>query len=705
MLVSILTSIPTHITHCTQHKHARTSHHTTHTNTHHTQIMSFSPPPSPRWDTEPDDEEAVKRSLLSLRADESQSAGLILHCATLRGKYPTHYSCPAEPPSDTNFDPMTPTVIEEADLDKVRALFTFQSGTCTSAENKTFEDLPTYADFVDDLTFVMDTANDGPARTFAYRRLKVLESKFTLHYQTWRCEERAQLNGNGTDFFQICKVDTHVHLAGAVPSRVLLKFIKDKLENESTRIVLKNETGEHTLKEVLDQLQSDPTKLNVDQMETTAEAGTFQRFDVFNRRFSPFNNPDIRTIFLKSDNYINGDYYRQLAAILVENLEAGDSHTCKEYRISIYGRDRREWDRLADWLHDQSLNSPHVRWLIQVPRLYHLYKKKGQVDNFGQIMENIFGPLLEVTLKPSSHPKLHRVLPYIVGFDSVDNESLRDLRPHRDSPLPDKWNGPEDPTYAYYLFYMWKNIHIVNTLRSARGLTTFSLRPHSGEAGHDDHLGTTFLLADSINHGLGLKKAIVLQYLYYLEQIGLAMSPLSNNALFEKYFRNPLPKFFRRGLNVSLSTDDPLQFHFTLEPLLEEYSQAAQTWHLGMVDLCEIARNSVRQSSFDLKFKHKWLGSKYDEQDPLNPKNNNVQASNVPRRRLKIRHQTLNEEKAYLHKIAPPKEDLQLPIPKSPSATEKEAQKDADKEAGYEAVQRQLSNVLVNVLDEGDDWV
>ena len=41
------------------------------------------------------------------------------------------------------------------------------------------------------------------------------------------------------------------------------------------------------------------------------------------------------------------------------------------------------------------------------------------------------------------------------------------------------------------------------------------------------------------------------------------MSPLSNNALFLTYERNPLPDFFMTGLNVSLSTDDPLQFHFT----------------------------------------------------------------------------------------------------------------------------------------------
>jgi hypothetical protein len=55
----------------------------------------------------------------------------------------------------------------------------------------------------------------------------------------------------------------------------------------------------------------------------------------------------------------------------------------------------------------------------------------------------------------------------------------------------------------------------------------------------------------------------VLQYLYYLAQIGIAMSPLSNNSLFLNYHRNPLPEYLARGLSISLSTDDPLQFHFT----------------------------------------------------------------------------------------------------------------------------------------------
>lgn len=103
---------------------------------------------------------------------------------------------------------------------------------------------------------------------------------------------------------------------------------------------------------------------------------------------------------------------------------------------------------------------------------------------------------------------------------------------------------------------------------------TFAFRPHSGEAGEFNHLASAFLLSTSINHGIILRKTPVLQYLYYLKQIGLAMSPLSNNALFLNYSRNPFPEFFARGLNVALSSDDPLQFHYSREPLIEEYSIA-----------------------------------------------------------------------------------------------------------------------------------
>lgn len=133
-------------------------------------------------------------------------------------------------------------------------------------------------------------------------------------------------------------------------------------------------------------------------------------------------------------------------------------------------------------------------------------------------------------------------------------------------------------------------------LRAERGLTQLSFRPHAGEAGNFEHLAATFLTAEHINHGINLKRSPPLQYLYYLTQIGLAMSPLSNNRLFLEYTKNPIADFFAKGLNVSLSTDDPLMLHYTREPLVEEFAVAVQVFKFTSADMAELARNSVLQS-------------------------------------------------------------------------------------------------------------
>lgn len=173
-----------------------------------------------------------------------------------------------------------------------------------------------------------------------------------------------------------------------------------------------------------------------------------------------------------------------------------------------------------------------------------------------------------------------------------------------------------------------------------------AFRPHSGEAGDIDHLVTAFLLADGISHGINLKRVPVLQYLFYLAQIPIAVSPLSNNSLFVDYSKNPFPVFFARGLNVSLSTDDPLQFHYTREPIIEEYSMAAQVWKFTGSDTCEIARNSVLHSGFPHHLKQDWIGSSYFLPG-IN--GNDMYLTNVPFIRILYRYETLLNEMELLY--------------------------------------------------------
>jgi len=197
---------------------------------------------------------------------------------------------------------------------------------------------------------------------------------------------------------------------------------------------------------------------------------------------------------------------------------------------------------------------------------------------------------------------------HIAGFDTVGDEShpLDELYAHSVVP-PSAWTVAETPNYSYYTYYFWANIQSLNQLRRAKGLNTFSLRPHAGEAGPVHHLATTFLLADSINHGNRLTCNKPLMYLYYLTQIGMAVSPLSNNALYLPIGENPFETYHAIGLNATLSTDDPLQFHSTKEPLMEEYMIASKVFKLSNPDLAEVAARSVRQSGFSHERKKEWL--------------------------------------------------------------------------------------------------
>ncbi|XP_065932134.1 AMP deaminase 2 isoform X6 [Magallana gigas] len=561
------------------------------------------------------------------------------------GKGSTVSDHPFHPPKKEDpFDIEVPMGVE-CSLKMVQGLMYVYENE-EAVKNNTPLELP----YVQPKTFLADQnimyalISDGPLKSFCYRRLSYLSSKYQLHTLMNELKESAaQKEVPHRDFYNIRKVDTHVHASSCMNQKHLLRFIKKKMKTCSDEVVCKDKKSgkEMTLAEVFDSMALKPYDLSVDKLDVHADRNTFHRFDKFNAKYNPIGESRLREIFIKTDNYINGKYFGHVIKEVMEDL--GESkYQNAEYRLSIYGRSRDEWDKLAYWAIENKIYSDNVRWMIQIPRLYDIYKSAKIVKNFQEILENIFMPLFEVTRNPQSHPELHKFLIYVSGFDSVDDESKTEhIKFDLETPLPEDWCQDENPPYSYYLYYMYANITVLNQFRRERSLPTFTLRPHCGEAGNVTHLVAGFMLAENISHGLVLRKVPVLQYLYYLAHIGIAMSPLSNNSLFLNYHRNPLPEYFARGLNISLSTDDPLQFHFTKEALMEEYSIAAQVWKLSTCDMCEIARNSVLQSGFEHEVKRHWLGPNYTKEGVAG---NDVSRTNVPDIRVAYRYETLVDE-------------------------------------------------------------
>ncbi|CAN3374521.1 hypothetical protein DIURU_001353 [Diutina rugosa] len=507
-------------------------------------------------------------------------------------------------------------------------------------EGKQLEQVPSLNSYYRDLNTIISQSSDGPSKSFAFKRMEYLEARWNLYYLLNDFEEVKQSKKNPhRDFYNVRKVDTHIHHSACMNQKHLLRFIKHKLKTCPDEKVIYRDGHVLTLSQVFDSLNLTAYDLSIDTLDMHAHTDTFHRFDKFNLKYNPIGESRLREIFLKTDNYINGRYLAELTREVFADLE-NSKYQMSELRISIYGRSIEEWDKLAAWVVDNKLFSDNVRWLIQVPRLYDVYKKNQQVESFGEIITNIFLPLYEVSKNPKSHPKLHVFLERVVGFDSVDDESKSETVMKR-FPIAPLWTNRHNPPYSYYLYYLYANLVSLNQIRLKRKQNTFVLRPHCGEAGDPEHLIAAFLTSHSISHGILLRKIPYMQYVYYLDQIGLAMSPLSNNALFLTYDKNPFYNFFKKGLNVSLSTDDPLQFSYTKEPLIEEYSVAAQIYKLSGVDMCELAANSVKQSGWEAQIKAHWLGKNWWRGGV---EGNDVEKTNVPDIRVCYREETLKNE-------------------------------------------------------------
>lgn len=67
-----------------------------------------------------------------------------------------------------------------------------------------------------------------------------------------------------------------------------------------------------TLRQVFESLSLTPYDLSIDTLDMHAHVDSFHRFDKFNLKYNPIGESRLRTIFLKTDNFIGGRYLAEL---------------------------------------------------------------------------------------------------------------------------------------------------------------------------------------------------------------------------------------------------------------------------------------------------------------------------------------------------------------------------------------------------------
>lgn len=128
--------------------------------------------------------------------------------------------------------------------------------------------IPSLRDFYMDLDAIIDVSTDGPAKSFAFKRLSYLEGKFQLYTLLNEYQEVADSKKvPHRDFYNVRKVDTHVHHSACMNQKHLLRFIKSKMKKSPDEVVLFRDGKHLTLREVFESINLTAYDLSIDTLD------------------------------------------------------------------------------------------------------------------------------------------------------------------------------------------------------------------------------------------------------------------------------------------------------------------------------------------------------------------------------------------------------------------------------------------------------
>lgn len=135
--------------------------------------------------------------------------------------------------------------------------------------------IPGIREFYMDLEAVLDVSSDGPSKSFAFRRLQYLEGKFNLYVLLNEYQEMADSKRvPHRDFYNVRKVDTHVHHSACMNQKHLLRFIKSKMKKHPDEIVMFRDGKHLTLEEVFQSINLTAYDLSIDTLDMHVSQGS-----------------------------------------------------------------------------------------------------------------------------------------------------------------------------------------------------------------------------------------------------------------------------------------------------------------------------------------------------------------------------------------------------------------------------------------------
>lgn len=171
---------------------------------------------------------------------------------------------------DFDLDELTPLPEESSATYRLDGNSVYQvfSSQAAAERQEPIVQIPSLRDFYMDLDAVVDVSTDGPAKSFSFKRLSYLEGKFQLYSLLNEYQEIADSKKvPHRDFYNVRKVDTHVHHSACMNQKHLLRFIKSKMRKSPDEVVLFRDGKHLTLREVFESINLTAYDLSIDTLD------------------------------------------------------------------------------------------------------------------------------------------------------------------------------------------------------------------------------------------------------------------------------------------------------------------------------------------------------------------------------------------------------------------------------------------------------
>jgi AMP deaminase len=417
----------------------------------------------------------------------------------------------------------------------------------------------------------------------------MLRGLFDAHCALNEVAEEAELGNVGRQ-----RVDGCIQLTRCMAPCRLDEFFRSKVQESSEDGEAAEVAPGKTLRELVADLGRTPGSQD---LMTDPDAAT-----------QP-STVELMGIFSKTTNHMGGAFMAEIAKWTLESLEITDESsggaTYAEYRLPLIPETGACFD-LARWASDFDIQSERAQWVLQLSQsAYGLLKTHRSVLNFGELLENVFGPpVAAVNARDSDASKtkegqLRGLLHATSGFELANLPSAsEDFQSSDLEKNPWEWTMLTNPPFFYQLYQVWLRIKVLNMCREEASLPPFSLRCASHRA---EHLACSYLLgASGTTRCSCLGTHAPLQYLFALELDALivSVSLASKRSLAMENGQKIFSNLFRSGVTIVLCTEDPTMSQKTDNPLDIEYALARNSVGCREADLAEIARNSMLTSGF-----------------------------------------------------------------------------------------------------------